>query len=128
MRVIFNDLELCSSILPDDFAPSHTHSLCLSLLSLSASLSLSLSVCSRCLLPFVLFCILTGENENLLCTVFSASNYGGGGNTAAYMMFSTSDKPLTVTSNTQGVEPTAVQGTGLFYSVFYFDIEVCVYV
>ena len=29
----------------------------------------------------------SGENSELLCTIFSASNYGGGGNSGAYMVF-----------------------------------------
>ena len=34
----------------------------------------------------------TGVNTELLCTIFSASNYGGGGNSGAYMVFSKDPK------------------------------------
>ena len=30
----------------------------------------------------------SGIHSDLLCTIFSASNYGGGGNSGAYMVFS----------------------------------------
>jgi diadenosine tetraphosphatase ApaH/serine/threonine PP2A family protein phosphatase len=37
----------------------------------------------------------TGDDANVLFTVFSASNYGGGGNSAAYLVFSPSPTTLT---------------------------------
>jgi hypothetical protein len=66
-------------------------------------------------LPFI-----NSENENdrgALCTIFSASNYGGGGNSAAYMVFSphnNQEKELnnitteTDTGNTENEENTEI--------------------
>lgn len=56
-----------------------------------------------------------GEARGSLCTVFSASNYGGGGNQGAYMVFGVGAGPAGAT---------AVPGSGgMHYSVFYFDIS-----
>ena len=62
-------------------------------------LSVSHSYCTNLTThPFPLFHLIhsvrtgfdhpfSGENSELLCTIFSASNYGGGGNSGAYMVF-----------------------------------------
>eukprot|EP01041_Mallomonas_annulata_P006008 gene6008-12113_t len=52
-----------------------------------------------------------GEAANLLCTVFSASNYGGARNSAAYMRFATE----------MMYEATPVNDTKLYYTVHYYD-------
>jgi hypothetical protein len=72
-------------------------------------------------------CVLTGfdtpyqgEYQGLLCTIFSASNYGEGGNSGAYMVFTTV-KPAP--PDGRGSEPVVVQGSDLQYSVFYYDID-----
>lgn len=52
-----------------------------------------------------------GDDASLLCTLFSASNYGGAGNAGAYMKFSTE----------QGYGSTPVECTQLFYTVHYYD-------
>lgn len=59
-----------------------------------------------------------GSDAGLLCTVFSASNYGGGGNTAAYLVFST--KPPT---NDESIEVFPVEGSDLVYGVYYFEVQ-----
>lgn len=63
----------------------------------------------------------TGDDSQLLCTIFSASNYSDGGNSAAYMVFSTKVLP-----DTRGSAPTVVIGTNLMYSVYFFDAQLLV--
>jgi Ca2+-binding EF-hand superfamily protein len=68
-------------------------------------------------------CVRTGfdkpyqepEYADLLCTVFSASNYYGSGNTAAYMIFR-KDIP-------KDIPYTRVSGTDIVYTVHYFITE-----
>ena len=52
-----------------------------------------------------------GEDASILCTVFSASNYGGAGNSGAFMRFATN----------MMYGATAVPGCELFYTVQYYD-------
>lgn len=55
----------------------------------------------------------SGSMRHALCTVFSASNYGGGGNLGAYMVFTNC-----------GVMPHATQVTNtLYYSVHQYDMS-----
>jgi len=57
----------------------------------------------------------SGPNSNLLATIFSASNYSGGDNEGAYMVFTT--------HMMSGA--TAVKGCGLFYYVKHFKTSEC---
>jgi diadenosine tetraphosphatase ApaH/serine/threonine PP2A family protein phosphatase len=73
----------------------------------------------------------SGGNSQLLCTIFSASNYGGGGNSGAYLVF-TKDPNLNKSearkdpeevdaiSSRNGTELTRVPENELYYSTFYF--------
>lgn len=61
------------------------------------------------------------EYENMLCTIFSASNYGGGGNSAAYMVFTTQGSRQTRSIANSML--TKVQDSGLVYSVYYFHVD-----
>jgi serine/threonine-protein phosphatase with EF-hand domain len=63
----------------------------------------------------------TGDDAHLLCTVFSASNYGEAANTAAYMVFTC--KGHTGLMAGIGSVPVEVPNTDLRYSVFYFDLS-----
>lgn len=63
-----------------------------------------------------------GDDKSLLCTIFSASNYCGGGNSAAYMVFTTSpNKELSRNGNSN--QSIHVEGTDIHYFVYYFSIE-----
>lgn len=92
---------------------------------------------------------IDSSSKDLVATIFSASNYGGGGNSAAYMVFTTkgdggtsphsgqTDSPhtssagsplseakygaATVTSHSTQIVP--VSGTALQYEVHYFAID-----
>ena len=55
--------------------------------------------------------------ENMMCTVFSASNYSGGGNTAAYLVFAKTTHKII---STQLKEVHYIDDTDLMYSVNYF--------
>lgn len=59
-----------------------------------------------------------GDNQHKMATIFSASNYSGGGNSAAYMTF-------TVTTGSQSRDMSAVRvnGCDLQYRVYYFHID-----
>jgi Ca2+-binding EF-hand superfamily protein len=65
----------------------------------------------------------SGDDANLLCTVFSASNYGDAGNTAAYMVFTIKDGGAHLDPLLGGTAPVEVPETNLVYSVFYFDLS-----
>ena len=79
-------------------------------------------------------CVRTGfarpyveEDEDLLCTIFSASNYGNGGNAGAYLVFSYDPKLLLPPGgDTQEAEMQTVPDTDLHYTVLYYDIGTCV--
>lgn len=58
-----------------------------------------------------------GDSESLLCTVFSASNYGGSLNSGAYMRFATR----------MMYGATAVRDTSLFYTVHQYDYAPAAY-
>lgn len=60
----------------------------------------------------------TPEDQQMVCTIFSASNYSGGGNSAAYMTFTRSDGAHSREPNT-----VRVQGCELQYRVHYFHID-----
>ena len=63
-----------------------------------------------------------GNDKSLLCTIFSASNYCGGGNSAAYMVFTTSpSKELSRNGNSN--QSIQVIDTDIHYFVYYFSIE-----
>ena len=63
-----------------------------------------------------------GEDEQMVATIFSASNYSGGGNSAAYMVFSLTSGfySRSAVSNTNTVK---VPGCDLQYRVCYFHID-----
>jgi hypothetical protein len=81
------------------------------------------------------------EDRNTLCTIFSASNYGGGGNSAAFMVFTRvnatpSSVGATAVDGSQipaqehrristhtATQRTSVTGTDLQYEVHYFHID-----
>lgn len=61
----------------------------------------------------------TFDYQNMLCTIFSASNYSGGGNSAAYMVFA-------LTNGVHAHMTNAVKvggGCSLHYKVQYFHID-----
>lgn len=92
-------------------------------------------------LPYIHIDGIEEEERNRICTIFSASNYGGGGNSAAYMVFThksrthgkteaesfdseelnNSATPSTWASQSTSQVP--VHGTDLVYKVHYFHID-----
>ena len=78
-------------------------------------------------LPFL------GDEKDLLCTVFSASNYCGGDNSAAYMVFSRYDEcavpsagsvtSSSINSNTEDAIPVPIADTDLVYRIYYYNIN-----
>jgi hypothetical protein len=76
---------------------------------------------------------LDEEDRNTVCTIFSASNYGGGGNSAAYMVFTRvplnqdgtkrKKKEKGKVETHVKVEPTDVPNTDMQYEVNYFHID-----
>eukprot|EP00605_Chrysophyceae_sp_TOSAG23-4_P000439 GSChrysophyteH1.ASY1.ANO1.497.1 assembled CDS len=63
---------------------------------------------------------IDATDRNLVCTIFSASNYGGGGNSAAYMVFTRQSPELENHIKTSVAE---VPDTDMIYRVHYFHID-----
>ncbi len=69
------------------------------------------------------------EDRRTVCTIFSASNYGGGGNSAAYMVFTR--VPLAPSEEVDGrqsksratASTTVVPASDLQYEIHYFHID-----
>lgn len=58
-----------------------------------------------------------GENRHLVATIFSASDYGGGNNSGAYIQFTTECK------ESESSKYVAVPGCNLWYSVHNFTVD-----
>ena len=59
----------------------------------------------------------SGDDQQKVATIFSASNYSGGGNSAAYMTFSVTGP------TTRDMNAVRVPGCDLQYRVYYFHID-----
>ena len=67
----------------------------------------------------------SGGNSDILCTIFSASNYGGGGNSGAYMVF-TKDPHLNHSSGGGvGVEGEEMEGEIMIGTGYAIPIQCC---
>jgi len=72
-------------------------------------------------LPFA-GAVAEGDDEQMVATIFSASNYSGGGNSAAYMIFSLTSGTFSKSSISH-TNTVKVPGCDLQYRVCYFHID-----
>eukprot|EP01036_Dinobryon_divergens_P030269 gene30269-39489_t len=74
----------------------------------------------------------TGDDKDILCTIFSASDYGGAGNSAAYLTFNTYDEAFLEKTREaakesaeegQNNEPNFVPNSNLMFNAHYYYIN-----